>query len=134
MKTALKVLGVLVVIYVGIVVAFESWLGYSQPSSQISLVITTKAADGTPHPRVVNRIENDGRLYVAVNHWPRTWYYQALENPQVEITIDGETKPYTVVPVEGAEEDAVNAVRPLGLVFRILTGFPPRRIVRLDPS
>jgi hypothetical protein len=133
LKTALKVLAVLVVIYVGIVVAFESWLGYSQPTSQISLVITTTGSDGSPHPRVVNRIESDGHLYVAVNHWPRTWYYQALENPEVDVTVDGETMPYTVVPVEGAEEEAVNNARPLGLVFRILTGFPPRRIVRLDP-
>ncbi|MDZ7686978.1 MAG: hypothetical protein U5O39_20150 [Gammaproteobacteria bacterium] len=47
--------------------------------------------------------------------------------------MDGETKPFTAVPVEGAEHEQVDSDNPLGPVFRILTGFPPRYFLRLEP-
>ena len=61
------------------------------------------------------------------------WYRHALENPSVQVTFAEETADYIAVPVEGAEHDRVDADNPLGLGFRILTGFPPRYFVRLDP-
>ena len=131
---AVKIIGILVLVYVGVVVIFESLLGYYQPASEQTLVITTTNADGVSSDRVLARIESEGYLYVAVNHWPRTWYYKALDNPQVQITIDEEKKDYLAVPVEGAEIEQVDNARPLGIGFRILTGFPPRHFVRLDPS
>ena len=131
---AVRILGILVLVYVGVVVIFESLLGYYQPASEQTLVITTTNADGVSSDRVLARIESEGYLYVAVNHWPRTWYYKALDNPQVQITIDEEKKDYLAVPVEGAEIEQVDNARPLGIGFRILTGFPPRHFVRLDPS
>jgi hypothetical protein len=131
---AVKIIGVLVLVYVGVVVIFESLLGYYQPANEQTLVITTANADGISSDRVLARIESEGNLYVAVNHWPRTWYYKALDNPQVQITIDEEKKDYLAVPVEGAEIEQVDNARPLGIGFRILTGFPPRHFVRLDPS
>lgn len=129
---ALKIAVIVVVVYVGIVVAFESLLGYLQPTSGSTLVITTFAGDGTPHDRVVSRLESDGKLYVAANHWPRAWYERALENPDVQVTLDGENADYRAVPVTGAEHDRVDAENSLPVVFRILTGFPPRYFVRLD--
>jgi|TARA_B100001105_G_scaffold155230_1_gene124718 hypothetical protein len=131
---AVKIIGILVLVYVGVVVIFESLLGYYQPANEQTLVITTANADGISSDRVLARIESEGNLYVAVNHWPRTWYYKALDNPQVQITIDEEKKDYLAVPVEGAEIEQVDNARPLGIGFRILTGFPPRHFVRLDPS
>ncbi|MBW1688583.1 MAG: nitroreductase family deazaflavin-dependent oxidoreductase [Deltaproteobacteria bacterium] len=132
MKT-LKIVGIVVLVYVGIVVTFESLIGYFQPTAGSTLVITTFDADGTPHDRVVSRLESDSQLYVAANHWPRAWYNRALENPEVQVTLDDEKDDYQAVPVTGVEHDRVEGENSLGVVFRILTGFPPRYLVRLDP-
>ena len=130
---ALKIAALVVLVYVGIVIAFESLIGYFQPAAGSILVITTFDGDGAPHDRVVSRLESDGQLYVAANHWPRAWYHRALENPNVEVTLDGEKGEYRAIPVTGAEHDRVDSENSLGVVFRILTGFPPRYFVRLDP-
>lgn len=130
---ALKILGVVLIAYVGLVVVFESLLGYFQPEAGTTLVLTTFEEDGTPHERVVSRLESDDQLYVAANHWPRAWYRRALDNPRVEVRDDGEERTYRAVPATGDEHDRVQADNPLGIGFRILTGFPPRYFVRLDP-
>ncbi len=130
---ALKIIAILFGVYVGVVVAFESLLGYVQPAGGSTQVITTFDADGTAYPRVVARLEVDGKLYVAANHWPRAWYNRALENPKIEVTYSDVTTEYRAVKIEGAEHDRVNSERPLGIVIKLLTGFPPRYFVRLDP-
>ncbi len=129
----LTYVAVLAVVYVAIVVAFESLIGFFQPQDQNTLVITTHDQDGTPHPRVVARLDSGGRLYVAANHWPRAWYRQALANPAVEVDVDGDSRPYSAVPVEGEEAERVDAEHPLGGVVRFLTGYPPRRFLHLEP-
>ena len=108
-------------------------LGYFQPGGQGTLVITTTDEDGTTNERVLSRLESNGQLYVAANHWPRAWYKQALENPSVQVTVDGEKGAYVAVPVTDEEHDRVNSDNSTGIVFRIVTGFPPRYFVRLDP-
>ena len=134
MARALRIAAIVVLVYVGIVVAFESFLGSLQPTSGSTIVITTFDRSGTPQDRVVSRLESNGRLYVASNHWPRSWYRRALENPAVQITVDGEWRDYRAVPVtDDMEHDRVEAENRLGLGLRILTGFPPRYFVRLDP-
>jgi hypothetical protein len=130
---ALKIVAAVVLVYVGIVVAFESSIGYLQPTAGSTLVVTTFDADGAPHDRVVSRLESDGKLYVAANHWPRAWYERALQNPEVRVTVDGQQGDYRAVPVTGAEHDRVEGDNGAGVGFRILTGFPPRYFVRLDP-
>ena len=122
-----------VIVYVGIVVAFESLIGLFQPAGQSTLVITTTDEHGNTNDRVLSRLESNGQLYVAANHWPRAWYKQALENPHVQVTLDGEKGAYLAVPVTDEEHDRVNVENRLGIVTRILTGFPPRYFVRLDP-
>jgi len=128
-----RILLILVLVYVGIVVAFESLIGFFQPAGQGTVVITTTDDDGSPHDRVVSRLDSDGKLYVAANHWPRAWYRQALENPQVQVTVDGKRGDYLAVPVTGAEHDRLMTEHAHGIVFRFVTGFPPRYFVRLDP-
>ena len=130
---ALKIIGVVLLIYVGIVVAFESLLGYFQPGGDYTMVITTTDEDGVSNDRVLARIVHDEKLYAAANHWPRAWFNQALENPNVQAVVNGERGDYTAVPVDEAEHKRVDDANSLGLVFRILTGFPPRYFVRLDP-
>ena len=130
----LKIVLILGGIYVGIVATFESLLGYFQPADAQTMVITTFDADGVGSDRVVARLETDGQLYVAANHWPRAWYRAALVNDRVEITFAGITAPYRAVLLQGAEHDRIDADHALPLGFRILTGFPPRYLMRLDPQ
>jgi hypothetical protein len=128
----LKIISIgLVVVYIGLVVLFESWLGYSQPSNQNSLVITT-FDEQVAKDRVLSAVNNEGKLYVSANHWPRAWYRQALSNPNVEVNYKGETNSYLAVPVEGKEHDKLKEEHAHPLTFRILTGFPPRYFLRLD--
>ncbi len=130
---AVKRIAILVLVYVGIVIAFESLIGYFQPAGETTLVITTTAEDRTPNDRVLSRLESNGQLYVAANHWPRAWYKRALENPNVQVSLGGENGDYLAVPVTGEEHDRVNSDNSVGIMFRVLTGFPPRYFVRLDP-
>lgn len=130
---AVKIAVIVVLVYVGIVVAFESMIGVLQPASGQTIVITTTDRDGTAHDRVVTRLESEDRLYVAANHWPRAWYQRALENPEVQATVDGQRRDYLAVPVIGEEHDRIGSEHSHGAWFRILTGFPPRYFLRLDP-
>ena len=130
---AIKIVAVLLFVYVGIVVLFESLLGYFQPANQSTLVITTTAEDGTTSERVLARLEYNGALYVATNHWPRSWYTKTLTHPEVHITSASEDGDYLAIPVTGAEHDSVNNANALGTGFRILTGFPARYFFRLEP-
>ena len=132
MKAA-KIIVILFLVYVGMVAAFESMLGYFQPAGQGTLVITTMDEDGTTNDRILARLESNGQLYVAANHWPRAWYNQALANPNVQVVVDGEKGAYLAIPVTDEEHDRVNGDNGTGVMFRILTGFPPRYFVRLDP-
>lgn len=130
----LKIALILGLVYVGIVVAFESLIGYFQPADENTLVITTFDDAGTGHERVVSRLDSSGRLYVAANHWPRAWYRQALENPEVRVSRDGESMPYLAVPVSDEERARLFEEHALPLVVKFLTGFPPRRFLRLEPA
>lgn len=131
---AVKRIVISLVVYIGIVFTFESLIGFFQPADESTLVITTTAEDGTSNDRVLARLESNGLLYVAANHWPRAWYNQALKNANVQATVDGVKKNYLAVPVTGEEHDRVDTDNSLGVPFRILTGFPPRYFFRLDPS
>ncbi len=129
----LRYLIILGVLYVGVVVAFEAMLGFVQPQQEGTIVLTTIDEDGAEHPRVVSLLTSDDQKYVGVNHWPRAWWERTKANPNVKVTEDGETKPYTATTVSGAEHDRVEADNPHTLLFKVLTGFPPRYFVRLDP-
>lgn len=129
----LRITLVIVVVYVGLVAVFESMLGLVQPAGATTLVITTMDAAGQPSDRVLTRLESGGQLYVAANHWPRRWYRQALAHPEVRVTMDGVTRGFRAVPLEGAEHDRVNREHATGAGFRVAVGFAPRRILRLDP-
>ena len=131
---ALKIVAILLIVYVGVVIAFESLLGYFQPESQSTLVITTTNKDGVTNDRVLARLDSNGQLYVSANHWPRAWYNQVLENPNVQIDFDGEQGAYLAIPVtDDGEHDRVDRENKHGIGFRILTGFAPRYFIRLEP-
>lgn len=134
-KWSLIGVGVLFLAYVGSVVWFEVQLGVNQPQGSTSLVIAT-FNDGERHERVLRLETIDGENYIAANHWPRAWYNQALDNPEVEVKMPGTDsfENYLAVPLEGAEEEHIRDVYSFGFNFRFRTGFPPRYFLRLDPA
>ncbi len=129
-----KYLAVALVAYVALVATFETMIGVIQPTAGETLVITTTDDGGNANDRVLARLETDGRIYVAANHWPRAWYRQALANPNVDATIEGVRAAYTAVPCDEAESARVHGEHNPGIAFRVLTGFPPRLFLRLDPK
>ncbi len=131
----IRYLLVLLVLYASVVVAFESLIGYVQPQQEgRTIVLTTYDEDANAHERVVTLLTSQEKWYVGVNHWPRAWWRRTLENPNVLVTKDGVTEPYTATTVEGAEHDQVAADNPMPIHMRALMGFPPRYFVRLDPQ
>ncbi|MEJ6669749.1 MAG: hypothetical protein QNL18_02400 [Pseudomonadales bacterium] len=134
MSKTLKTLLILIGLYAASVALFESMLGYFQPENQATLVVTTFDTADVGADRVLARIEHEGELFVAVNHWPRQWYGRLLDNDQVWVRFEGIDGRYTASKVPESEKTGLNAARPLGLGFRILTGFPPRYFVRLTPN
>ena len=146
-----KWLGVLGLVYIVLVFLFETvFLGYNQPSFEDEggcssfgqgcgipmIVITTTDDKGQSSDRMLARFNStDGKIYVSAHHWPRGWYKEAIKNPNVKATINGEVKEYLAVPVEGGKEFAmVDRGFPLRLPVKIMMGFPPKRqILRLDP-
>ena len=136
MKLTIKILLVVLGLYVAAVAAFESWLGYSQPRGEQNLVITLTEDDGSETQRVLSLFESQDEMYLAANHWPRAWFSQVQQNPDVRIEFGGEraaqSGDYTAVPVEGAEHDRVLEDNRLPFFARLLMGFPPREFVRLQ--
>ena len=134
MKILKKILIILLIAYVGMVFSFESWLGYSQPQGRGVVTINTTDDEGITTGRAVSLITNGENLYIARNHWPKRWYDQAIENPNVSLENEGVTTEYLAASVSGEEHDQVDADNPLPTRFRFLTGYPPRYFIRLDPK
>ncbi len=138
--TAFKWLAIALGAYLALVVAFEGVVGFlgkrdaesGEPPAAPFIVLTTREG-GVAHDTVIAGVELDGRVYVSANHWPRAWYRRARANPEVEVTRDGERKPFRVVPVDGGERERIAARYPLPFAIRVLAGFPPRAYLRLDP-
>jgi acetyl esterase/lipase len=136
----LKWIGVLVAVYIGLVVAFETlFLGLYQPklggTGIPMLVITTTDDSGGSSDRRLARFDTDGKIYVSAHHWPRGWHSRALKNPNVHVEIDGAVADYVAVPVAGEEFDRVTRENPIPIRFLVMMGFPPEReILRLDPA
>ena len=130
---AVKLIVISFLVYVAIVVAFESLLGYFQPTGQNTLVITTTDADGDTHDRVLARLDSNDELFVAVNQWPRAWYGRALENPNVQVRLAGQRGDYLAVPATDEEHDRLQREHDTGILFHFMVGFAPRYFFRLEP-
>ena len=98
-----------------------------------TIVITTIDAEGNTHERVLSPIDEEGTLFVAANHWPRAWYRRALDNPEVSVTRDGETRNYRAVPVSAQERERLLDESGFPKVAYLFTGFARRQFIRLDP-
>jgi hypothetical protein len=126
--------GIALLVYGLIVLLFESLIGYFQPADTETMLIRTTDSDGVVNERVLSRIESDGQVYAASNHWFRSWYHQALENPDIQVTFGDETTDYRAVSVSNeAEHDRIDGEHPRGPVLTVLMGFAPRYLVRFEP-
>ena len=128
-----KLVGSVIAGYVALVVVVEILIAVVQPSMPEGILLTTVSADGKSSERMLAGVRLDDHLYVSANHWPRFWYYRALARPEVQVTEHGERRSYTAVPVSGPEQDRITAAYPFPFFLRFLTGFAPRRFLRLDP-
>jgi hypothetical protein len=135
----LTALGIALVSYLGVVVAFESLVGcmgrrHANRGVQAgeTWLSITATVEGEDRNVVVAGVESAGRMYVAANHWPRTWYHQVVANPEVWVTAQGRQAPYRAVRVSSEERSRIERDYRLPLVVRILSGFPPRAFLRLD--
>lgn len=137
----LRLLALALAIYVAAVAAFEGLVttlgrldaGKPRRSNDAYVTLTTRDDGGQTHDTVVAAVKVDGALYVAANHWPRAWYRRALAHPEVILRREAERRELRAVPVTGDELTRVRAAYALPLAIRVLTGFPPRRFLRLDP-
>jgi hypothetical protein len=138
--SAVNLLAMAFGIYLVLVVAFECMvvtLGQRQADRGLQpgedwIVITTTGSEGSSDT-IVAGVESGGHLYAAANHWPRSWYKRTIANPDVEITRAGEKAPYRAVPVAGDERTRIARDYNLPWIIRLLSGFPPRSFLRLDP-
>ena len=138
--SVLAAVGIVVAGYLGLIVAFESLVGYmgrrharrGVQADETWLAITA-TVEGEDRSAVVAGVESAGRTYVAANHWPRAWYHRVVENPDVRVTVQGRQAAFRAVPVSGDERSRIEREYRLPLILRILTGFPPRAFLRLDP-
>lgn len=138
---SLKLVAIVLVSYIGLVAAFETLVGVmgsrhadrGVATDEDWVLISTTAADGSRDDAVVAGLDFEGHLYVAANHWMHRWYNLAVDHPEVEVVVSGKRAPYRAVPVTGEERDRVAAASRFPWVMRLLTGFPPRSFLRLDP-
>ena len=118
-----------------LVLSFEVLLGVFQPQAGSVLTITTTGSDGVPNERVLAWLDDSGMIYVSANHWPRAWYQEAIDHPEVLVEIEGVENRYQAVPVDDPDEWArLDAKFAHPLAFKFITGFPPRLFLRLDPQ
>ncbi|MBM89576.1 MAG: hypothetical protein CMQ41_14490 [Gammaproteobacteria bacterium] len=134
-KWSLIVFALVFLAYVAWVVEFEYSLGTNQPMGGNSIVIATYNDVNERHERVLSLRKVNGNDYIAANHWPRAWYHQALDNPNVEVKMAGseEFEAFLAVPLEGEEDALLREEYALSFRSRAQMGFPPRYFLRLDP-
>jgi len=121
------------IFYIFLVFLFETLLGLGQPEYGSTMTLTSFDENGEAINRVVARLERDGEIYVAVNHWPRAWARRIEDNPNVQLSYLGETEDYSAVLLDGSQHDRANIDFSVPFSFKVLTGFPPRYFFRFDP-
>lgn len=142
MVKALKVCAFVLLAYLLVVVGIETfvvYMGKSHAERGVSededwLTLTTQDEAGKAKDSIMGGVRIDNHLYVAANHWPRAWLHRAIARPDVLVTLDGVQSEYRVGALEPTERERVAEVYKFPFLFRMLTGFPPRVFLRLDPK
>jgi hypothetical protein len=104
-------------------------------------VLYTRDADGAwIGTRLAVVDDPEGRMWVQSGHHFRGWYERVLADPQVELEREGARRPYTAVPIDTPESEALvrgllrERVGPVGFtLIRTFLLFADMKPVRLDP-
>ena len=143
-----KIAGIVVGLLAAFVVLallFDAWVGASQPRLSPGAgegVLHTFDAEGARHDTRLAVVDDaEENVWVQSGHYFRGWYYRALENPAVEFTRGGETRPYTAVAIDTPESEALivelfkqRAGSPARFyIIRTILLFADIKPVRLDP-
>ena len=134
-----RIAAIALAIYIALGLAMDAAIGIFQPQTETTAVLRTFDASGKPVDTVLSLHDDGGQLWVESGHWFRGWYHRALANPDVELVIGGEARPYRAVPVD--TDEAVDKVTRLmgkgssaGYWFgRAMLLWAPIKPVRLDP-
>lgn len=141
MRKVGKITLIVLASYLVLVIGFEIFVVYQGRShaargvaaGETWLTITTTDASGRAIDSVIAAVEIDDRLYVAANHWPRSWFNRAIRNPDIRATLNGIQSEYRAEFLNDRELERVAQVYSFPFLFRFLTGFPPRAFLRLVP-
>jgi hypothetical protein len=120
--------------YAALVLLAATLIWRIQPAMDGGVTITVTPDGDTPIQRNLYGFERDGTLFVSSNHWFRQWYNAALENPDVDVTLDGVTRPFTAEAVQGEEHERLSREYNMGFVLRLICGFAPSKFLRLEPQ
>jgi len=120
--------------YFVLVLLAETLVWRFQPTMDGSVTITVMPDGAPPIRRRLYGFELGGTLFVSSNHWFRTWYNAAIENPDVEVTRDGVTRPFTAEALQGEEHERLSREYNMGFVLRLVCGFAPSKFLRLTPQ
>jgi hypothetical protein len=120
--------------YAVLVLLAETLVWRIQPTMDGGVTITVRPDGYPPIQRHLYGFERDGTLFVSSNHWFRKWYNAALNNPDVEITRDGVTRPFTAEAVRGEEHERLSGEYSMGFVLRLICGFAPSKFLKLEPQ
>ena len=128
-----EILVVVFVVYVTLLLLLEFVAWKLQPDMEDCVVLHFLKAD-KPDSRKLYGFDHKNKLYVSSNHWFRQWYNAVLENPTINVERDGGRESYTAISVEGDELAEISRAYKLGFIIRLMSGFAPRRFLRLDPE
>jgi hypothetical protein len=138
---ALRVAAIGLVGFVVLALALDLYVGLRQPEvGGRECVLRTTDEAGNVHETRLALIEDHGTLWVQSGHHFRGWYERVLENPEVEVVLDGEAHPFRAVPLDTPEARA-HVIRLLKqragpvrfYAIRTLLLFAEIKPVRLDP-
>ena len=141
MKKAARITVAVLVGYVGLALAFDAFIGVSQ----IALggpegVLRTVDEKGQVHETRMIVLQDGDVTWVQSGHHFRGWYHRLVRNPEVELVVGDEVRPYRAAPLEDPAskanmkrliEERVGRVR--ALVIRTILLFAEVKPVRLDP-
>jgi len=141
MRRAARITLSVLAAYVALALAFDAFIGVSQ----IALggpegVLRTVDEKGQVHETRMIVLRDGDVTWVQSGHHFRGWYHRLVRNPEVELVVGDEVRPYRAVPLEDPAskanmkrliEERVGRVR--ARVIRTILLFAEVRPVRLDP-
>ncbi len=129
----MDVVASILVVYVGLVLLAEALAWRLQPPMEGGVTLRIRGKNGETLERTVYGHWLDDILYVSSNHWFRSWYHAIRRHRELEVVRDGRTQRYRAEDVVAEERSRVLESYRMGFLLRLLCGFAPRRLLRLEP-